>query len=63
MNGVELASKAVEARPGLRVLLSSGYARDALDATLGNAAWPLLRKPYTKAELAERLLIQAADTI
>jgi PAS domain S-box-containing protein len=62
MTGVELAYKATEARPGLRVLLSSGYARDALDATLGEAQWPLLRKPYTKAELAERLISLTTDT-
>ncbi len=63
MNGVQLAQRAVVLQPGLRVLLSSGFARDALDETLAEARWPLLRKPYTKAELAERLPSQAGDTI
>ena len=58
-----LALKAVEIRPNLRVLLSSGYARDALDESLSEARWPLLRKPYTKAELAERLKAQLGDPI
>ena len=54
MNGDELAEAAVLARPALKVLFTSGYAepavaRQALDA----GAW--LKKPYTAAELAEKL--------
>jgi PAS domain S-box-containing protein len=63
INGVQLALKATQIRPALRVLLSSGYARDALDETLAEARWPLLRKPYTKAELDEGLRAAATDTI
>ncbi len=63
MNGVQLALKVTRIRPGLRVLLSSGYARDALDKTLAEANWPLLRKPYTKAELDDCLRAALADTI
>ena len=44
IDGYELAKQAVTVRPGLKVLLTSGY----LDADL-------LTKPYTQAELAQRL--------
>ena len=54
MTGDELAKAALAARPGLKVLFTSGYAqptiaRDALSA----GAW--LKKPYTAAELAEKV--------
>jgi CheY-like chemotaxis protein len=55
--GVELAHEAVALRPGLPVILTSGYTGE----TLGEAAeapWPLLRKPYTSDTLAA--LIEAA---
>ncbi len=61
MDGVQLALRAVEVRPDLRVLLSSGYPRDALNETMAEARWPLLRKPYTKAELADCLQSFGAD--
>jgi signal transduction histidine kinase len=47
MNGIALAQWASAARPGLRVLLSSGYAGD-----MKGAGWPLLQKPYSRTELA-----------
>jgi signal transduction histidine kinase len=53
MSGRELAEAALAARPDLRVLYTSGYARDALpeqDAT--DRDIPLLRKPYHREELA-----------
>jgi two-component SAPR family response regulator len=55
INGVELARQAEALRPGLQVLLSSGYAGEAVDQALGDAPWPLLRKPYAEDELAEAL--------
>ena len=55
MNGVELAHAAVAEVPGLKVLLSSGYAGADLDPSLAEAPWPLLPKPYQKAELAEQI--------
>lgn len=48
-------------RPELRVLLCCGYARDAFDDALSKARWPLLRKPYTKDELAAMLEAQMAS--
>ena len=56
MTGVELATLARELRPGLPVLLTSGYAGDALsDAEELPAGGELLAKPYRTAELADRL--------
>jgi PAS domain S-box-containing protein len=46
MSGQDLARAATAARPGLPVLLSSGYTGDVL-ASAEEAPWPLLRKPYT----------------
>lgn len=62
VNGRELAEQMVAARPSLRVLFTSGYAYDSLQAQ-GRATMgaPLLRKPYRKAELA-RMLRRSLDT-
>jgi PAS domain S-box-containing protein len=49
--GVELAHAAVALRPGLPVILSSGYTGEALGPA-AEAPWPLLRKPYTSDTLA-----------
>jgi len=46
MNGVDLARRVVEIRPDIAVLLSSGYAGEAVERTLANAPWPFLSKPY-----------------
>jgi PAS domain S-box-containing protein len=55
--GVELARQAVTIRPGLPVILTSGYTGEALgEAT--DAPWPLLRKPYSSDALIA--LIEAA---
>jgi CheY-like chemotaxis protein len=54
MNGDELAEAALAARPDLKVLFTSGYAEPAIARQgLGAGAW--LRKPYTAAELAEKI--------
>ena len=51
MRGDELARRATADRPGLKVLLTSGYTADSRDgATPGEFA--LLRKPYRHEELA-----------
>jgi PAS domain S-box-containing protein len=56
INGWELADRAREIRPGLRVLLTSGYALETL-AERGRlpAGALILNKPYRKAQLARRL--------
>jgi PAS domain S-box-containing protein len=56
MSGIELAREARLMRPNLRILLSSGYAREALQ---GRESIPadleFIDKPYPQAMLAERL--------
>jgi PAS domain S-box-containing protein len=56
INGWELADRAQRARPGLPVLLSSGYALETL-IKHGRASGDsvVLTKPYRKADLARRL--------
>ncbi|HEX4768236.1 MAG TPA: ATP-binding protein [Lichenihabitans sp.] len=62
MGGIELLEEARKLRPGLAVLLTSGYT----DTEGGRAIpddVPLLRKPYLRADLAAeigRLLVQVA---
>jgi two-component system cell cycle sensor histidine kinase/response regulator CckA len=52
MSGPDLARRARSIRPGLRVLLMSGYARESLDReTIGLDA-EFLAKPFTPARLA-----------
>ncbi|WP_332774223.1 hybrid sensor histidine kinase/response regulator [Phenylobacterium sp.] len=50
-SGVDLAHEAVALRPGLPVILSSGYTAEAMNSADG-APWPLLRKPYSADVLA-----------
>jgi len=53
MNGVELAKKARELSPKLKVIYSSGYPSDALVERSGTSVdGPLLRKPYQRSEFA-----------
>lgn len=61
MDGLELARKAREMQPDLRVLLASGYAQSLLDAT--ELPGPLLNKPYRKKDIASaiREVLQARD--
>jgi PAS domain S-box-containing protein len=55
VNGLELAQQAVAIRPGLQVLLSSGYAGESVDQALAQSRWPFLKKPYAEEELAAHL--------
>ncbi len=55
-SGIDLAYEAVELRPGLPIILSSGYTGETLNAA-AQAPWPLLPKPYSAEALAE--MIQA----
>ncbi|MBI2188031.1 MAG: response regulator [Acidobacteria bacterium] len=56
MSGPELASRLLQDNPAMRVLCMSGYTNDALAAhgSLLRGA-PLLQKPFTPAQLAERI--------
>ncbi|WP_448192546.1 response regulator [Azospirillum sp. sgz301742] len=51
MHGVELAQQAQRIRPGLKVLLTTGYDRQALQSKNIDTTIPILRKPYTNKEL------------
>ena len=55
VNGVELARQVAAKRPGIRVLLASGYAGEAIDRALSDAPWPLLSKPYDADALRRAL--------
>jgi len=56
MNGYELAQRATELRPNLRVLLSSGFTSKTLAHNgLARFAAHLLSKPYRKADLMQRI--------
>lgn len=61
MNGVELAKEAIKIRPGLSVLLSSGYAGESIDEWVASGAWPFLKKPYLQSELADALARVAGE--
>jgi CheY-like chemotaxis protein len=50
-SGVDLAREAVALRPGLPVILSSGYTGEVLTAA-EETPWPLLHKPYGPDQLA-----------
>ncbi len=57
LRGTELARRAQEADPALAVLLMSGFSAELLDANgQAHASWELLRKPYTRQELAAALV-------
>jgi DNA-binding LytR/AlgR family response regulator len=63
MNGVELAEKARQLSPTLKVIYSSGFPADALierNGTMVDA--PLLRKPYQRAEFAAIIQRTMEDT-
>lgn len=58
-SGLDLARAATTARPGLPVILSSGFTGETLSAVT-DAPWPLLRKPYS-AEALARAIARALD--
>jgi len=56
MSGVELAHRARRIRPGLKVLLASGYPMATLSAEHGfDSGFSFVSKPYRWTELQERL--------
>jgi len=57
INGLELAAKARDMRPGLLVLLTSGYGLEALTSRGHlDANTRILHKPYRRGDLAQRLV-------
>ena len=56
LGGWELAERAQQQQPGLKVLLTSGYPLETMTANFRpNIKSAILHKPYRKAELARRL--------
>ncbi len=55
MNGVELSRKARELRPGIKVLLASGYPMSALPSEGFDEGVSFISKPYRWTELADKL--------
>ncbi len=55
MSGTELARQASRLRPDLKVLLSSGYTREANRWRSGRAEFPFIAKPYRPTTLGEKL--------
>jgi CheY-like chemotaxis protein len=55
MTGIELARLCARDHPDMRVVLTSGYAGEDVDAALADAPWPFLRKPYSGEQLARIL--------
>ena len=53
-NGIEVIRLVRERRPELPVVLMTGYA-DAAGLQNGYATGPILKKPFTLAELAARI--------
>ncbi|HYD27788.1 response regulator [Brevundimonas sp.] len=60
LNGIELARRAQAMRPGLRVLLTSGYLGDAVQGLSHEFA--LIEKPYERAALATQIRRVLAET-
>ncbi|OMI14636.1 hybrid sensor histidine kinase/response regulator [Bradyrhizobium brasilense] len=55
MSGVELARDARRLRHGIKILLTSGYARDALQRHNAVDEFPIIRKPFRLTELARSI--------
>lgn len=54
MDGIELAKHATAMRPGLRVLLTSGFPGNGNHGGLsGDLGFPLMSKPHTREQLAQ----------
>ena len=63
IDGYQLAKLALERRPGIKVLLSSGYTGESLPTDKArDLGLKLLAKPYRQAELAKavRTVLDAA---
>ena len=63
MNGSQLAKEARRVRPGLKVLLTSGYVADLDEGqTVAGGELPVLNKPYRRDELARTLRLVLAGS-
>jgi len=55
MSGVELAREVKRVRPSIKILLTSGYAREILERQNAVDEFPIIAKPYRLAEVARRI--------
>jgi PAS domain S-box-containing protein len=56
MRGTQLAAEAQQRFPDIAILLMSGFSSELLDADRDSPpSWELLRKPYTRGELAQAI--------
>jgi DNA-binding LytR/AlgR family response regulator len=55
MNGVQLAEEARRLRPDLKVLLTTGYDRAALQSRNIDTSIPILKKPYLNQDLLDSI--------
>jgi PAS domain S-box-containing protein len=56
LRGTQLAAEAQRRFPGLAILLMSGFSAELLDADRDSPpSWELLRKPYTRSDLARAI--------
>jgi signal transduction histidine kinase len=55
MNGIELAREARRLNKDIKILLTSGYARDVLERHRAVGEFPIIDKPFSLADLAQRL--------
>ncbi|MBO9500455.1 PAS domain-containing protein [Brevundimonas sp. A19_0] len=46
MSGLDLARRAADLYPAMRIVLATGYAGDDVDEALRDAPWALIRKPF-----------------
>jgi PAS domain S-box-containing protein len=55
MSGSELAQRASRLHPELKILLSSGFTREAAQSRAGRPDFPFIAKPYRPAALSQKL--------
>ena len=59
MTGIELKAWIASHVPGVRVLLTSGFAADVLGTAREQGSEAMLRKPYSRDELARAIATAA----
>jgi CheY-like chemotaxis protein len=63
MNGVELAREARRLSKGIKILHTSGYARDVLERHGAVDEFPVIDKPYRLADLAAAAVVNPARSL
>ncbi len=57
MSGIELAQKARLLAPGMKIVLASGYAAEAIDDGMANGHYDFISKPYSLAQIVKKLRV------